>query len=265
MGGGGQSQNSTTTTEPWKGQQPYLTKGFEEAGRLYKEGPAEYFPGSTFVPMSGQTQQGLWGTEYLAGQQGDINDNAAAYGQNVLKGNYLNPATNPYLQQTYDAAAGRLNEDFSENTLPSIASMFGTSGGVGNSSLALAAGDAGGDLTRSKADLAANIYGNNFQQERGRQQDIAGMAGKLREGQYYDQNKLLETGKAYEDFGARQLEDSINRWNYQQNAPMAHLQDYLALISGNYGSTSTTRQSAKGGSPLATGLGGLGLFASLLG
>ena len=54
MCGGGGTQVSTSTTEPWEEQIPYLTSGFKEAQRLYNRGAPEYYPGETlagFDPM----------------------------------------------------------------------------------------------------------------------------------------------------------------------------------------------------------------------
>jgi hypothetical protein len=76
-------------------------------------------------------------------------------------------------------------------------------------------------------------------------------------------DKMQEAGKAYEGFGERVLEDDINRFNYQQNADLSSLQDYMAMISGNYGGTSVSRSSGGSGSGLATGLGAAATLASM--
>jgi hypothetical protein len=51
---------ATTRTAPWEGQEPYLTAGFEEAGRLYGQGVPDYYPGATlagFDPSQTAAQQ----------------------------------------------------------------------------------------------------------------------------------------------------------------------------------------------------------------
>ncbi len=57
MGGGGGTQR--TRTEPWSGQQPYLQDVFGQAQRLYRQGPQQFFPGTTVAPFSPQTQAAL--------------------------------------------------------------------------------------------------------------------------------------------------------------------------------------------------------------
>ncbi len=55
MGGGG-SQTTTTETEPWVGQQPYLTDLFQQGQSLFDQGGRQYFPGSTVAPFAPQSQ-----------------------------------------------------------------------------------------------------------------------------------------------------------------------------------------------------------------
>jgi hypothetical protein len=47
MGGG--TQVSTSTTEPWEQQIPYLTSGFKAAKDLFNKGIPEYYPGETLA------------------------------------------------------------------------------------------------------------------------------------------------------------------------------------------------------------------------
>ena len=67
-------------------------------------------------------------------------------------------------------------------------------------------------------------------------------------------DNLFEIGSAFEAQEGKVLEDDMNRWNYLQGAPMAALQDFMSMITGNYGSTSTSSSRQKG-SPLNTILG----------
>lgn len=291
--GGGSQQQQTSKTEPWGAQQPYLKEGFSEAERLYQDGPAQYYPGSTFVEQSDPTKAGLEAQTNLASGGNPLIDSAASFTQNTLTGGQTNPyasmmegtangdflTNNPFLDDVYGAASGKVTRDFNDTVLPGIASQFGMSGNAGSTMHELALGKASEGLTDSLGSMAANIYGGNYQQERDRQtgaqqglfsqtgqqqMGALGLAPGIREAQFGDAGKLQEAGKAYEGFGEKVLEDDINRFNYGQNSDMAALQDYLAMISGNFGSTSTSRTSG-GGSGLNTALGGAATLASLFG
>lgn len=95
----------------------------------------------------------------------------------TARGDYLN--SNPYLDQTFGAAAEGLTEQFNDSVLPGIAAQFGASGRTGSGTHALATGRAAEGLTDSLKGMAADIYGNNYQQERGRQLNAAGELGQL--------------------------------------------------------------------------------------
>jgi len=305
--GGGGSSTTVQKSEPWEAQKPFLERGFREAEGIYEGGPAQYYPGQTYVDMSDPTQAGLQGqvnqaaqgtpgavdaaSQYAEGTLGGGGDNPWAGflgtgGRGLAEtagGNFLN--ANPYLDQTYGAASDRIKEDFSDVVMPGIAAQFGMSGGTGGELHKELATKAGGQLTDSLGTLAANIYGGNYQSERDRMEaakgglmntgsglygtgvqerlGLAGMAPELAGAEYLPFDKMREAGQEYEQFGERVLEDDIRRFNYGQNADLASLQDYMAMISGNYGSTSTSRTSGGGGgSPLATGLGAASTIAS---
>ncbi|HZC82390.1 MAG TPA: hypothetical protein VE222_11880, partial [Nitrospiraceae bacterium] len=72
----------------------------------------------------------------------------------TISGNYLSPSSNPYLQSTYDAAARQVT--------PRVNSLFEAGGRYGS-------GAHQGVLGQNLSDLANNIYGTNYQNERTRQ------------------------------------------------------------------------------------------------
>jgi hypothetical protein len=305
MGGGG-SQTTTQTTEPWSEQKPYLTQGFSEAEQIYNNGPQEYFPGQTYVDPSAATNQGIAGQINQAGQP-TVTGNASGYASGVLGGNSDNPYapmlgqgsnalqqtssgaylnSNPYLDQTFDSAAGKLRENFTDTVMPNIGAQFGMSGGAGSALHQELAAKAGGQFTDSLSSLASDIYGGNYQAERGRQDaasgnlmntgaglygtgvqermGAAGLAPTLDQAGYLPSQMMQQAGKTQEGYDERALEDQINRFNFEQNAPLANLQDYMSMISGNYGGTSVSSAQNKG-SNLATGIGSLATLLSAFG
>ena len=260
--GGGQSTTQTTNSEPWTAQQPYLKKGFSEASRIYNQGPAEYYPDQTYADISDPTQQGLDLAQQTANSS-SVPGDASNYLSSVLKGDYL--GSNPYLDDTYAAASRRVTEDFNNNVAPGLAAQFGAAGGAGDTGHELFAAEAGKGLSNSLSDLAANIYGGAYQQERGLQNEALGLAPSIGELSYLPSEKLRDVGSRLEEQQTREIEDSINRWNYEENKQLASLQDYLAMISGNYGGTSVSRGNTSGGSGggLQTAIGAAATIASM--
>lgn len=306
MGGSSKPQTTTQTNDPWSAQKPYLQRGFSEAGRIYDQGPAQYYPGQTYADLSDPTKAGLTAQTGIASGPNQVIDNAAGYTSSVLGGGSDNPyaallqtgaeglgATargenlggNPYLDIAYDTASKRVKRDFEDTALPGIAAQFGQGGMAGSTPHELAAGKASQGFTDTLGTLASNIYGGNYQQERDRQANAQqgltttgaglygqgveerikalGLAPGIREAQFGDAGKLREAGGEYERQREKVIEDDIKRFNYGQTSDVSALQDYLSMISGNYGGTSVSRTSAPKGSGLSTAIGTAATVASL--
>lgn len=91
----------------------------------------------------------------------------------TINGDYLN--SNPYLDATFDHAANRVTDQFNKSVMPGINSSFARSNRTGSGIQKELQTDAAGEVAESLAGLSANIYGNNYQQERGRQLQAQGM------------------------------------------------------------------------------------------
>lgn len=122
---------------------------------------------------------------------------------------------------------------------------------------------------------AANLGGRIYDSQLGNQFNWGQLAQSLAQGDYNDLDRLLQAGGIMQGQDQRGIDEAVNRWNFDQNAPNDALMRYLAAISGNYGGTSTTTTSGGGsGSGLLGGLltlgsmfipGGGGLFSGLFG
>lgn len=102
---------------------------------------------------------------YLTGFAGNgATGSTQAMLQKAANGDYLDPSTNPWLKSTYDQAFG--------NVQNSVTSAMAGAGRFGSGAMA-------GALTSGAGNLANSIYGENYQQERARQQQAQGLIGQL--------------------------------------------------------------------------------------
>ena len=242
-----------SNTTPWAGQQPYLQAGFQQ-GLSNLQGPnPQYYPGSTVVPFSSQSNQGLNALETRAGAGSPTLGAANSYAQNVLGGQYLNGG-NPEF--------GNMVNQIGMATRPSIDATFASAGRYGSGAHSNSYADA---LTRQAGQLAFQNYG----QERGMQQQMAGLAPQLAQADYLDPQMMLQAGGLRERQAGLELGDQMNRWNFDQNLPAQKLAQYMATVGGgSYGSNTVNSQPVYS-NPWATGLGaglqGLGALGSLFG
>lgn len=267
MSGGSGKTTSNTVAEPPAFIQPYLKDAANQSVGIYDQGPKQYFPGSTVVPFSPQTQQALDLIQQRGTNGSPLVDQAKGYNTDVVGGSYLNSnpfangshaiagnfnGSNPYLDQTFNRAADSVQQR--------IQSGFAGSGRNIEAGRPAAA--------QELNDLATNIYGGAYQQdqnrrlaaqqgdqsiasgqygaERGYQQQASQFAPQLAATDYADLGALQGVGNQYEDLYGRQLQNDINRFDYNQNAPGAALDEYIARLTGSFPGTQqqTTAQGA---------------------
>jgi hypothetical protein len=236
---GGSSGSGVQRIEPPSYQLPYLQQGLGEAQKLYGYGKAV----TPFSPATVQSQNMV--TNRATG--GDPTINAAqGYVQNSLGGGFLN--SNPYLDATFNRAA--------QATQGQLASEFARSGRNVDASQGL--------RSQQLNDLATQIYGGNYANERQLMQGTLGYAQPLGNQTYTDAAALGGVGSQQE---AKTQE--------QYDAPGSALDQYLARVRGtDYGSTTTQKggggispAGALGGAALGLATGGIGplLLGGLLG
>lgn len=255
--GGGSGSGVTQTTvnnSPWGPQQAPLEFGFGQARDIYNQGPQRYFPNSTVVPFSNQSEQALQGIESTArNPNAGLLPGAIGQAQNIIGGGMLN--ANPWLDQTFNRAAGQVQGQ--------LGSMFGRSvGGYGSGLHQAAAGDA-------MSNLATQLYGGNYANERAAQDRMIGQAGQLEALRYDPAQQLMGVGATREAQAGTQLQDQMNRFNFEQQAPQDALRNYMALLGGGqYGGqqqTAAPSYSNPFANALAMGFGGVGAMGTLFG
>lgn len=243
MGGGTQTSTSQTATSfssetgPWKPQEPYIKKGFEEAARLYKQGAPKYYPGETlagFDPAQTQAQQGIIG--YTTGPRAQAQQMAAE--DRMMKGlsgqvDYAN--YNPMA----DYFANQATNQLQNNVLPGIRNqMIGYQPGGGTR----------GNLIQQRAIETANsqLQDNLRRMSVGAYETAQDRAYSTM-GQYPTiMNAPLSMYSALGEVGAQRramTQEAMNRdqarYAYEAAAPQNALNQYMSMITGNYGSSSS--------------------------
>jgi len=249
MGGGSPAPagNTTTTTktDPWEGQQPFLRTGFESVKSTYVD-PATgnvsgsnlpaYYPGQTIAQdspeaqaaLSARTGRALYGSPLTSAAQNQLTS--------TLRGDYLN--SNPYIDQTYNKAAKGVTQNYNEVVNPAIDSAFTKGGRFGSGAYAAARNQSDRSLGTSLTDLATNIYGQNYSNERQNQVQGQLYAPDLANQDYYDIDQLSSVGDYKTNLAQQQLDADRERYNYEATQDQRALQQYMELIQGNYGGTS---------------------------
>jgi len=288
MGGGGTTV-STSTTEPWEQQIPYLTAGFKAAKDLFNKGVPEYYPGETLAgfdpaqtaahkatlgyamgPRAGRMQQGA--ENALMRSLGGYTGFNLGQTQDLLAGNVRTGAGTPYRAMENALTQGVIG-NLQKNILPGIRHqqiMYqpgGSSAGSQEQNKAITEATAAG-LTKP----LAQMYSDAYQTAQGMRLPAANqIIGQQQYGQQMyptTMNAPLSMYGAIGDVGAQRramTQEAMNRdmarYQYQATAPQQALANYLSMITGNYGGTTTQVTPNQGGG--LSGLSSLATIASL--
>ena len=278
---------ATTRTEPWAEQKPYLTAGFEEAGRLYGRGVPDYYPGATtagFDPSQTAAQQATLGyamgprlaalqaaaENVTLGQMGGATPFSGGQMSDLLAGRVDRSAGSPYGAMA-DVYGQQYASQLSKQ-LPAIRQQMVEYQPGGGSRGDIVQGMAEAAASKNLAQNLAQMYGGAYQQAQGMRFPAAEMRlGQQRAGQAAYPSIMgapLQMYGAIGDVGAQRramTQEAINqaqqKYQYEQAAPMSALQQYMANISGDYGGVTT--QTPSGLSQLGQVVGMLGTLGGL--
>ena len=293
MSSGGGTTVSTSEVEPWEAQRGYLEKGFENAQGLYNKGAPKYYSApsvASFDPSETAAQRATLGyatgprpaaqqaaaENALIGSLGGQTGFDPTQTQNLLAGNVRTGAGTPYTGMENALTQGVI-DNLNSNVLPGIreAQVRYQPGGGTRTDLetnkAITRAVQGG-LTKPLAEM----YGGAYQQAQGMRMPAAEMGVQQRQygqqmypsimnaplGMYNAMGGVGEQRRAMSQEGINQ---DMARYQYESNAGQNALRNYMAMVTGDYGSTTTSTTNApKDYSGLMSAVGsGLGMYAAM--
>ena len=238
--GGGSSRTITQSTQAPAYAQPFLKRGLQRAESLYKSKSPQYYPRSTVVGFSPETQKALRG-----------------YRSQALQGSPLIGATQDVVMQNL-TGTNPLMSAAMQPVLEKMQGQVAQSGRYGS-------GYGQGAIAQALAPMAYQA-----------QQAAIAQAPAAREFGFADLQTLAQVGAAREAQSQAELQADMDRFNFEQNRPTQKLADYMQFIQGGSGalggerSTPVQRNPAlgflSGGLAGAQAGGGMGaLLGALLG
>lgn len=230
--GGSRSQRQTTVTEPWRPSQPMYIESILDAQDLYRQGGLSFdYPDLTVAPLSPETGQAWAGTAARARAGSPLLDQSQDYISDVLSGKYL----------TREAPGF---EDVLGGIRDRIALQKSGAGRYGSEVHDAALAREFGALEFQK-----------YMQERGLQQDAAGLAPGLAREDYYDLDRLGQVGTERRRFLQEQISDEAARQQWQQQQEANAIALYQSLLGGNLGGVTTANVPVQQTNPWLLGLG----------
>ena len=271
MSGG--TKVSTTQTGPWGGyvgdpefkgskswgQQPYLIGGMEQARTLYDMdkgmGPA-YYGGQTlagFTPAERAAQRAVTG--YAMGPRAGAQQAAA---EKALIGGLGGHVDYSQFQPMADVYGQQYLSEIQKN-MPAVREAMVTHQPGGSTRGDIVQSQIAGAAGKNLAQNLAQLYGGAYSAAQERIPQFANLYPSI-------MGAPMETYGAVGGIGEQQRamqQEAINRdmarYQYESTRPQTALQNYMAMVSGDYGAA--TRQTTPGPGMMGT----LGSLASIVG
>lgn len=261
---GGDSGGSSNTTiqkaDPWAGQQEYLTYGFGQAKDQYLNQIPQYYPGQITAPVDPLTQLAQ---SQLGAQTPTMErfGNQAVTSATFDLGAGRDPQTNPYLQSAIQAALDPMVRDFNSagGTLAGIRGEAIQNAQLGGSRQGIAEGLALDNLQRNMVGAAAQMANQGYQKGQDTALRTLALAPQTMGLLSTPATTLDAIGAQRQGYQQQLINDAIQQWNFQQNLPSAKLAQYMNLVQGNWGGTSSATSTGTSGyrrDPFTGALGG---------
>ena len=256
MSKGSGSQTQTTKSEPWEGQAPYLRDIFQQAQNMT---PQQFYPDQTYAnPDDILLRAEQIGEQQALGGQTDI-ANALVPGFTSLMTDPSARFADPMFQEALRAGT-RPMEESASRLLQQARRGATQAGQLGGSRQGILESEVIKDLLTKQSDVASKLYGDVYgdalkSQAVAMQNIPTIMSGLQAPAQTLQQLGNIRTARAQ-----LPIDEAMQRYNFNQNANLANLQNYANLIGSPIPGTQTTTQPGARSNPLLGLLGAAGGF-----
>jgi hypothetical protein len=222
---------------------PYLEQGLQRAEQLFMQQTPSLYPGQMYVSPSQQTLQALQAQEAMAtAPQPTLEAGQTSFlaGLQGLQRTATSPyEASPYLPSAIQAATRPIQQQFEQTTLPGVASLYSRAGRFGSGAMERAVGTATEATGRAIGDIASNLAYQDYANALQRQQQAQGaliqgatLAPQIYAQQFLPTQQLAQVGAAREAIAAQPLQEAIQRYQFEQQAPIQQLQSFLSSVYG---------------------------------
>lgn len=169
--------------------------------------------------ITGIANRALMGSQTMDNAEGNLNQ---------LMGGSSNPYLGSMVQQAQDSVLSNFNTG---------AVNSGSFGNSGQQEM----------LARQLGNVATNMYGNAYNQDRSNQLQAIGMAPTFGNQAYQDAAQLINAGQTLQDQEQQNRDFSYQQFQEEQNLPYKQLAAMAGVFGSNLGGSSTTTSSQDSG------------------
>ena len=237
-GGGGGSSSSTKLPAELRP----LASAYAKQAQQIGSNPYTPFTGQRFAGMTGDQNAAMGMIRDRAMNGSPVMDQADQTLMQTLQGGQ----TNPYLSSMVDQAQQSVARNYNLFTKPQTETAMANSGSFGNSGLLQMQQEQQRQATEQMGNVATQMYGQAYDQDRARQMQALGMAPTYGNQAYQDAAQLLNSGALQQANKQQGLDFNYQQFLEKREQPYKNLQAMGAPFSQNMGSTTTQKQGMGG-------------------
>jgi hypothetical protein len=252
MSGGSNGTTQTSSMPDWA--VPYA-KGYLDQTAQIASQPYQAYGGQRQAGLNQTQYAGLDAIQNRAMNGSPLMDAASQTLQNTAGGGYLN--SNPYLDQNVNAAMQNTVKNYQLATAPQRDRQMASSGSFGNSGVQQMQLEDQRQLSNNLGNMASQMYGQNYANERQLQQQSLSMAPSYANQDYLDAAQLMGAGNILQNNQQAGLNQDYQNWLDAKNYPS----EQLAIMNGGFGPQNGQTTTQQGGQGSALGKAGGGALA----
>jgi len=252
---GGSDTVSTNNFPSWA--IPYA-QNFLSRSQQVADLPYQAYSGQTTAQLNPYQTAGANAQAQRAIQGSPVNDAASQELQKTLQGGYLN--NNPYLSKLVGAASQDITNNYNQSVVPQLTALDARSGSFGNSGVQNATAQSQDALAKNLGNVATNIYGTDYANERNRMQNAVSQAPSIANQDYVDASALQNAGQTFQTQEQKNLTDQYQRWQEANNYPKDQLATLGRGLGLNYGSSTSTPGTDPWAQAIGAGAAGYGAY-----
>ena len=241
---------------------------FNEAKNAYGKIPTTPYAGEYFAsatPDSIQAQRGMLRQAGQIQQQG-YGQQMSNLGQAQLRGDYLSPGSNPYLQQNINAANKTINQNFQEQVVPQFNNLVSSNNAYDNVRSGILASQLGERNQNQIADVTGQMLMDNYNRERQIQQQSPGLINAGIQNQMLPFEIQDQVGREVQSNNQIGNQNQLAQYKDSVTAPTQGLSQVLPFMGQSMqvqGGTTTEPGANPIGGLIQGGLGGLSAWKGL--
>lgn len=240
-GGGGGGKSTTTQNIPTE-LKPLANEYTSQAIGLSKT-PYSPYTGDRFADLNQTQQSGLNLATNRALGGSDVMNAGQQNVMDTLSGKFMN--ANPYMDAMFKNAASGITDAYRTGTAAQTDASAARSRNIGGSAYEQMVVQNERNLANSLSDAAANIYGQNYNNERANQLQAWNAAQSYGQAPYQDASQLMNAGQVLQDQAQQGKDFNYQQFMEQQNLPYKNLAAMSGVFNSNLGGSSTTSGGGK--------------------